>query len=157
MAAPLAALGGDGSGKAGRRAPHSVAESAVVGIAAAEAAAMPEDWKPTRFFGAWKNEVVKRSGFELFWDNMGNCEGFTPEARREAIDSILRTTIMRGYKSDYFYEGVIASHNDYAAMQAYAAAFVDAFWGDFWAGRRNTRTGGGGGRDNAHTYDRGAV
>ena len=157
MAAPLAALGGDGSGRAGRRAAHTVAESAVVGIAAAEAAAMPDDWTPTRFFGAWKNEVAKRSGFELFWDNTGHCEGFTPEARREAIDSILRTTIMRGYKSDDFYEGVLALHNDYAAMQAYAAAFVDAFWGDFWAGRRNARTGGGRSRGDARPVDRRAA
>ena len=94
---------------------------------------MPEGWKPSRFFGAWKKKVAKRSGFELFWDNMGHYMGFTPGARKEAIDSVLRTTIMRGYKSDDFYEGVLASHNDYKAMQAHAAVFVDAFWKDFGA------------------------
>lgn len=50
----------------------------------------------------------------------------------EAVDSILRTTIAsKAYDSDDFYEGVRASHNDYGTMQAYATAFVDAFWRDF--------------------------
>ena len=39
---------------------------------------------------------------------------------------------MEGYRSGDFYEGVLASHRDYAAMQAYAAALVGAFWDGFW-------------------------
>lgn len=143
MAARQSVLGGSKAAGQGRRATHTIAESAAVAAAAAESAAMPAGWKPSRFFGAWKKEVAKRSGFGLFWDNMGYYRGFTPDARKEAIDSVLRTTIMRGYKSDDFYEGVLASHNDYEAMQSHAAAFVDAFWKDFWADHRENRPGCG--------------
>lgn len=133
MAARQAVLGGIKAGDKGRRRPHTIAESAVVGVAAAEAAAMPEGWTPSPRFDAWKREVSGTAGINLFWDNIRYYKGFTPDARKEAIDSILRTTIMPAYESDNFYEGVLASHDDYAAMQAYAAAFLDAFWEDFWA------------------------
>ena len=146
MAARQAVLDGSKEGTRGRRASHTVAESSAVAVGAAESAAMPSGWRPSRFFASWKKEVAKRSGFELFWDNMGYYEGFTPDARREAIDSVLRTTIMQGYRSDDFYEGVLASHGDYAAMWAYATAFVDAFWDDFWAGHREGRLQVGGDR-----------
>lgn len=67
---------------------------------------------------------------------MGHYRVLAPDDRQHVIDSILRTTIAsKAYDSDDFYEGVIASHNDYGAMQAYAAAFVDAFWEYFWADR----------------------
>ena len=143
MAARQSVLDRDEAARQERRAIHTIAESAAVAAAAAESAAMPAGWKPSRFFGAWKKEVAKRSGFELFWDNMGYYMGFTPDARKEAIDSVLRTTIMRGYKSDDFYEGVLASHNDYKALQAHAAVFVDAFWKDFWADHREGGPDGG--------------
>ena len=119
--------------KKGRRAYPTVVESAVVGIAAADAAAMPAGWEPSRFFEAWKKEVGKTAGMNLVWSNMGHYAGFTPDSLVEAVDSVLRTTIAsKAYDSDDFYEGVRASHNDYGAMQAYATAFVDAFWRDFW-------------------------
>ena len=137
MAARQEVLGRGGAGVEGRRAVPTITESAIVGIAAADAVAMPAGWRPSRFFGEWKREVARTAGFDLFWDNMGHYKGFTPEARKAAIDSILRTTIMsKAYDSEDFYEGVLASHNDYGAMQAYAAAFVDAFWRDFWTGHR---------------------
>ena len=139
MAARQAVLGRSKAAGQRRRAAHTIAESSVVAVAAAEATAMPAGWAPSRFFGAWKKEVAKRSGFELFWSHMGYYKGFTPDARKRAIDSVLRATTTPAYKSDDFYEGVIASHNDYAAMQAYAAAFVDAFWDDFWARHRENR------------------
>ena len=133
MAARRAVLGRKKAGTRARRAHPTVAESAVVGIAAADAAAMPAGWTPSRFFGAWKKEVAKTAGFDLVWSDMGHYAGFTPESLEEAVDSVLRTTIAsKAYDSDDFYEGVLASHNDYDAMQAYAAAFVDAFWRDFW-------------------------
>ena len=67
---------------------------------------------------------------------MGHYEALTPKARMRVIKTILRITIAsEAYDSDDFYEGVLASHNDYGAMQAYVAAFVDAFWGDYWADR----------------------
>ena len=139
MADRRAAHGRGREGRKGRRASPTVAESAAVAVAAAESAAMPAGCMPSRFFASWKGEVAKRSGFELFWDNMGYYEGFTPDALKEAIDSILRTSMVRGYRTDDFYEGALASHGDYAAMQAYAAACVDAFWDDFWAGHREGR------------------
>ena len=145
MAAQQAALDGSKEGTRGQRASHTIAESSAVAVAAAESAAMPAGWRPSRFFASWKKEVAMRSGFDLFWDNMGYYEGFTPDARREAIGSVLRTTMVSAYESDDFYEGVLASHGDYAAMWAYATAFVDAFWDDFWAGHREGRQDGGGG------------
>ena len=134
MAARQAVLDRKKAGnKARRRADPTVSESAAVAIAAADAAAMPAGWKPSRFFGAWKKEVAETAGMDLVWSNMGHYAGFTPESLVEAVDSILRTTIAsKAYDSDDFYEGVRASHNDYSAMQAYATAFVDAFWRDFW-------------------------
>ena len=158
MAARQAVLGRSKAGRKRRRATPTVAESTAVAVAAADAAAMPAGWKPSRFFGAWKKEVAETAGFKLYWLSMGHYMILTPVDRKYVIDKILRITIASGaYESDDFYEGVIASHNDYEAMQAYVAAFVDAFWDDFWAGHRNTRTSGGGGRDNARTSDRGAV
>ena len=66
---------------------------------------------------------------------MGHYRIITPDIRKRIVDTILRTTIITAYDSDDFYEGVLASHNDYEAMQAYAAAYVDAFWEYFWADR----------------------
>ena len=63
----------------------------------------------------------------------------------ETIDSVLRTTVMLVYKSDDFYEGVCASHNDHDAMRAYAEAFLDAFWESLWAGYRAGRLPAGAG------------
>ena len=135
MAARQAVLGRSNAGRKRQRAAPTVAESTAVAVAAADAAAMPAGWAPSRFFGAWKKEVAETAGFKLYWLNMGYYMILTSDDRKRVIDRILRTTIMEGYKSDDFYEGVLASHDDYAAMQAYAAAFVDAFWCDFWAGR----------------------
>ena len=136
MAAWQAVLGGGGKTAKGRRALPTVAESAAVAEAVAEAAAMPAGWKPSRFFGAWKKEVADMAGYKLYWLYMGHCRVLAPDDRQHVIDSILRTTIAsKAYDSDDFCEGVLASHNDYGAMQAYAAAFVDAFWADFWADR----------------------
>ena len=157
MAARQAVLGRGKAAGQRQRAAHTIDESTVAAAAAAEAAPMPSGWTPSRFFGAWKKEVAKTAGFDVYWSSMGHYRVITPEIRGRIVDTILRTTIMEGYNSDDFYEGVLASHDDYDAMQAYAAAFVDAFWCDFWAGHRNTRTGGGSGRDGAHPADRGAV
>lgn len=134
MAAWQAVLGGSGEAAKGRRALPTVAESAAVAEAVAEAAAMPAGWKPSRFFEAWKRRVVNMAGFKIYWLNMGHYRILAPDDRQHVIDSILRTTIMHAYKSSDFYKGVLASHNDYEAMQSYAAAFVDAFWADFWEG-----------------------
>ena len=120
-------------GQKRRRVVHTIAESTAVAAAAAESAAMPAGWGPSRFFEAWKKVAAKTAGSEVYWYTMGHYVTLTPDARGQVVDTVLRTTIMRAYKSDDFYEGVLASHNDYEAMQAYAAAFVDAFWGDFWA------------------------
>lgn len=125
--------------KQAQAAPTTVGEAAVVGADAASKAAMPAGWKPSRFFKAWKKEVDRTAGADLFWEYMGYSGRITPNIRRDAIDSILRTTITPTYRSGDFYEGVYASHNDYDAMRAYAAAFLDAFWDILWAGRRPSR------------------
>ncbi len=127
-----------------QRAAHTIGESAVAAAAAAESAAMPAGWRPSRFFGAWKREVDKTAGFDVYWSTMGHYEILTPKAKKRIVGTILRTTIAsEAYDSDDFYEGVIASHNDYEAMQAYAAAYVDAFWQYYWTGHHNvTRTAG---------------
>ena len=115
-----------------RRAYPTVAESAVVGIAAADAAAMPEGWTPSRFFGAWKKEVGKTAGMNLVWGNMEHYAGFTPDSLVEAVDLILRTTVIRTYKPDDIHGVILASDNDSGAMRAHATALVDASWRDFW-------------------------
>ena len=144
MATTQLALGRRGATGQRQRAAHTIGESSVVAAAVAEAATMPAGWKPSRFFGAWKMEVNKKAGFDVYWSTMGHYEILTPKAKGRIIKTILRTTIAsKAYDSDDFYEGVLASHDDYEAMQAYAAAFVDAFWQYYWTGRHNvTRTAG---------------
>ena len=134
MATRQAVLGRSKAAGQRQRAAHTIDESTAAAAAAADAAAMPAGWAPSRFFGTWKKEVCKTAGFDVYWSSMGHYRVITPEIRGRIVDTILRTTIMEGYKSDDFYEGVLASHGDYAAMQAYAAAFVDAFWKYFWTG-----------------------
>ena len=133
MAARQDAIGGKTGGAKERRIVHTIAESAAAGTAAAEAAAMPAGWKPSRFFGAWKKMAAKTTGLEIYWFTLGHCKALAPDAREQIVDSVLRITTADGCRPDDFYEGVLASHDDYAAMQAFAAALVDAFWGDFWA------------------------
>ncbi len=117
----------------GRHVAPTVDESMAAGVAAAEAAAMPAGWKPSRFFEAWKKVAAEKSAFKLCWLNMGHYSALTPKDRKRVIGKILRITIAsRAYDSDDFYEGVLASHNDYGAMQVYVSAFVDAFWKDYW-------------------------
>ena len=135
MAARQAALGRSEAEGQRQRAAHTIGESTAAAAAAAESAAMPAGWKPSRYFEVWKKEATKTAGFDVYWSSMGHYRIITPDIRKRIVDTILRTTIMTAYESDDFYEGVLASHNDYGAMQAYAAAFVDAFWGYFWADR----------------------
>ena len=135
MAARQAVLGRHDAGKKKRRALPTVEESTAVSVAAADAAAMPAGWKPSRFFEAWKKKVAETAGGQICWFTMGHYMILTPDDRRYIIDKISRITIASGvYRTDDFYEGVYASHNDYGAMQLYLAVFVDTFWKDFWAG-----------------------
>ena len=133
MTAQQAAIGGKGEGEKERRVDHTIAESTAAGTAAADAAAMPAGWRPTRFFGKWKKLAARAAGFEVHWFTMGYYEVLTPDTREQIVDMVIRTTMMEGYACDDFYKGVLASHNDHEAMQAYVGAFVDAFWADFWA------------------------
>ena len=133
MAARQAVLGKYQTGGKRRRVHHTLAESAKAAAAAAAAAPMPAGWTPSRFFGAWRKEVDETAGFEVYWSSMGHYRALTPKVKKKIIKTILRITIAsEAYDSDDFYEGVLASHNDYEAMQAYTAAFVDAFWKCFW-------------------------
>ena len=135
MAARQAVLGRHDAGKKKQRARPTVEESMAVSVAAANAAAMPAGWKPSRFFEAWKKKAAETAGNEICWFTMGHYMILTPNKKKYLINKISRITIASdAYDSDDFYEGVHASHNDYDAIQLYLAAFVDAFWKDFWAG-----------------------
>ena len=133
MASQQAAIEGKVEGQKERRVVHTVAESTAAGTAAADAAAMPAGWRPTQFFGKWKKLAAEEAEFEVRRFTMGRYQVLTPDIRKRIVDMIIRTTIMKGYACDDFYKGVLASHNDYEAMQAYVGAFVDAFWAYFWA------------------------
>ena len=85
---------------------RNVAGSTAAAAAAAEAATVPPGWTPSRFFGGWKKVAAKAAGFEAYWRTMGNYETPTPETRERIVDAILRTTIVEGYESGDFYEGV---------------------------------------------------
>lgn len=75
-------------------------------------------------------------GLQALLAQHGALQDLAPDDRQHVIDSILRTTIASNARdSDGFYEGAIAPRNDYGDVQAYAAAYVDAFWEDFWADR----------------------
>ena len=72
MAARQAVLGRSKAGRKRRRAAPTVSESTSVAVAAADAAAMPAGWTPSRFFGAWKKEVAETAGYKLYWLSMGH-------------------------------------------------------------------------------------
>ena len=109
MAARQATLGRSEAAGQRQRAAHTIGESTAAATAAAESAAMPAGWEPSRFFEEWKGEIAKRSGTMVYWSTMGHYEALTPKARMRVIKTILRITIAsNAYESDDFYEGVLA-------------------------------------------------
>ena len=93
--------------------------------------AQGSDWKPSRFFDAWKEEVPTIKG-GLVMQYMHYCRGMPANVRREAIDCVLRATMPYVYKSDDRSEAFDAMDNDIDAMREYAARFLDEFWADYW-------------------------
>ena len=89
------------------------------------------DWKPSRFFDAWKKKVptIKEG---LVMQYMHYCRGMPADIRRDAIDCILRATMPRVYKSDDNSEAFDAMDNDIDAMREYATRFLDEFWAEYW-------------------------
>ena len=90
------------------------------------------DWKPSRFFDAWKERVVRTKGGGLIMQYMHYCRGMPADIRQEAIIHILRATMPVVYVSDDRDEAVDAMRNDMDAMREYAARFLDEFWDDHW-------------------------
>ena len=103
----------------------------VAHAAARATAAQGSGWKPSRFFGEWKESVAGIKG-ELIVQYMHYCEGMPADVRQEAIDHILRCTIPDIYVSGDRREAFDAVDNDGDAMQEYATRFLDEFWDDYW-------------------------
>lgn len=85
---------------------RAVAGSTAAVAAAAKAAPVPPGWTTGRLFGGWTKVAAKAADFEAYWSTMGHYETLTPETRERIVDAILRTTIVEGYESGDFYEGV---------------------------------------------------
>ena len=88
-------------------------------------------WKPSRFFEAWKERVVRTNG-RLIGQYAHYCRGMPPDIRKEAIDHIMRTSLPVVYVSDDDEEATDAMYNDEPAIREYAARFLDEFWDDYW-------------------------
>ena len=88
-------------------------------------------WKPSRFFGAWKEEVDTAKG-ALLLQYMHYCRGMPADVRKDAIDFLLRGTMPHVYKSADRSEAFDAMDNDIDAMREYAARFLDKFWTEYW-------------------------
>ena len=109
---------------AGRR------QEAVQGVR--EASTMPaSDWKPSRFFDAWKEEVDTAKGW-LVLQYMHYCRGMPTNIRQDAIDYVLRGTMPRVYRADDTSEAFDAMDNDIDEMREYAGQFIDEFWAEYW-------------------------
>ena len=105
--------------KAGQDAPH------------ARAAPDPE-WKPSRFFDAWKKSLVTMEG-GLVLQYLQYCRGMPPDVKKRAVDYILRGTMPDVYQSADRDEAFDAMDNDIDAMREHAARFLDKFWKERWA------------------------
>ena len=95
-------------------------------------AAPSPDWKPSRFFDAWKDRVDASKG-GLILQFMHYCRGMPPDVKKRAIDFILRGTMPCAYRSPDRKEAFDAMDNDIDAMRAYADRFLDKFWREYWA------------------------
>ena len=89
-------------------------------------------WKPSMYFEEWKKAVGRTRG-GLAMDYVQFCGGMPPDARKQAIESILRQTMPRVYRSDDDDAARDAMYNDLYAMWEYATRFFDDFWKEFCA------------------------
>lgn len=94
-------------------------------------AASGHDWKPSRFFDAWKDSVDAIKG-RLVLQFMHYYRGMPPDAKKRAVDYILRGTMPDVYTSPDRKEALDAMNNDIDAMREYAERFLDRFWKDHW-------------------------
>ena len=110
---------------------HMVGRRVTAHGATSVTAVQGSGWKPSRFFGEWKESVAEIKG-ELVMQYMHYCEGMPADVRQEAIDHILRCTIPDACVSNDRREAFDAIDNDGDAMQEYATRFLDEFWDDYW-------------------------
>ena len=89
-------------------------------------------WKPSAYFEEWKKAVGRTKG-NLAWEYMQFCAGMPPNVRKHAIESILRRTMPRAYRSGDGSTAPDAMRNDLYAMWEYATRFFDGFWEEFCA------------------------
>ena len=95
-------------------------------------AAQGRGWKPSRFFDAWKESVRAAEG-GLVMQYMHYCRGMPADAKKRAVDYILRGTIPVVYVSTNRSEAFDAMDNDADAAREYASRFLDKFWKEYWA------------------------
>ena len=99
----------------------------------APASVMPvPGWKPSMYFEKWKKAVGRTRG-NLAMEYVQFCTGMPPNVRRHAIESILRRTMPRAYRSSDGNVAPDAMGNDLYAMWEYATRFFDEFWAEFCA------------------------
>lgn len=102
------------------------------GVARLSPTALGPEWRPSRFFDAWKDSVDAIKG-RLVLQFMHYYRGMPPDAKKRAVDYILRGTMPDVYTSPDRKEALDAMNNDIDAMREYAARFLDRFWKDHWA------------------------
>ena len=90
------------------------------------------EWKPSRFFDAWKDSVDTVKG-RLVLQYMHYCGGMPPDVKKRAVDYILRGTMPGDYLSPDRKEAFDAMDNDIDAIREYANQFLDTFWKEYWA------------------------
>ena len=90
------------------------------------------EWKPSRFFDAWKESLVTMED-SLVLQYLQYCRGMPPDVKRHAVDHILRGTMPDIYRSADRDEAFGAMDNDIDAMREHAARFLDKFWKERWA------------------------
>ena len=108
---------------------QGVAQQGAWWVAPANVTPIP-GWKPSRYFEEWKKEVGETRGY-LAMTYMQFCDGLPPDARKQAIESILRQTMPCVYKSIPNNAAFAAMDNDIYAMWEYATRFFDEFWKEF--------------------------
>ena len=64
---------------------------------------------------------------------MHYCRGMPEDAKKRAVDYILRGTIPVVYVSPNRSEAFDAMDNDADAAREYASRFLDKFWKEYWA------------------------
>ena len=111
---------------------QQTASREVEGGASRALAAQGRVWKPSKFFDAWKERVRAVKG-GLVMQYMHYYRGMPEDAKKRAVDYILRGTIPAVYVSPNRSEAFDAMDNDADVAREYASRFLDKFWKEYWA------------------------